>query len=136
MQPSGRARQRARRGGRPPATTSQADVPKRAQGRSGRAPQDGGYEGGDVDAGHAAYPKPDRSATVLRLYKTKICKNWRTNGACPYNQKCMFAHGEGELRTLCQSSEEALRQFEAAGVRIYLPLEEGPVQPDCHAGYM
>jgi hypothetical protein len=32
----------------------------------------------------------------MRL-KYEMCKNWRTKGSCPYGDKCLFAHGEGEL---------------------------------------
>ncbi len=32
-------------------------------------------------------------------YKTKLCINFTTDGSCPYGSTCLFAHGEGELRT-------------------------------------
>jgi hypothetical protein len=38
----------------------------------------------------------DGTPQVVRL-KYEMCKNWRTKGACPYAEKCLFAHGENEL---------------------------------------
>ena len=35
-------------------------------------------------------------AAPIRM-KYEMCKNWRTKGACPYGDKCLFAHGEKEL---------------------------------------
>jgi len=31
-------------------------------------------------------------------YKTILCRHWQTTGACTIGVKCVFAHGEGELR--------------------------------------
>lgn len=31
-------------------------------------------------------------------YKTTLCRHWQTTGACTIGIKCVFAHGEGELR--------------------------------------
>jgi hypothetical protein len=47
--------------------------------------------------------QPQRRPTVApRLaerFKTKLCRNWVTTGSCPYEQRCMFAHGDDEMRT-------------------------------------
>ncbi|KAJ1898776.1 hypothetical protein LPJ71_006105, partial [Coemansia sp. S17] len=32
------------------------------------------------------------------LYKTRLCEKFEQEGECPYNQKCVFAHGAAELR--------------------------------------
>lgn len=32
------------------------------------------------------------------FYKTVMCDKWERTGACPYNEKCQFAHGPAELR--------------------------------------
>ncbi|KAJ9470715.1 Zinc finger protein zfs1 [Diplonema papillatum] len=88
-----------------------------------------------LTAGANASKRPAHAKdTILRLYKTKICKNWQSSGACPYHAKCMFAHGYPELREQTQRSAEALRSFNAAGVRIYvrsgMPLTlNQPVHP-------
>jgi hypothetical protein len=34
----------------------------------------------------------------MEKYKTELCKRWDTLGYCEYRWKCMFAHGEHELR--------------------------------------
>ncbi|GAB2228173.1 hypothetical protein Droror1_Dr00010003 [Drosera rotundifolia] len=31
-------------------------------------------------------------------WKTKICNKWAINGTCPYGMRCIFAHGQAELR--------------------------------------
>ncbi|CBH10980.1 hypothetical protein, conserved [Trypanosoma brucei gambiense DAL972] len=36
---------------------------------------------------------------LAERYKTKLCKNFVQYGTCPYDIRCMFAHGEEELRT-------------------------------------
>jgi hypothetical protein len=41
-------------------------------------------------------PSNNGSPPVARL-KYEMCKNWRTKGACPYGDKCLFAHGENEI---------------------------------------
>jgi len=58
--------------------------------------------GGDKTKKEAG-EKPSGS-TRLRVkdpvrYKTVLCENFATKGACPYSYKCQFAHGEDELRT-------------------------------------
>ena len=31
-------------------------------------------------------------------YRTKLCSNWQTTGKCRYGDRCLFAHGMGQLR--------------------------------------
>ena len=31
-------------------------------------------------------------------YKTKLCRNWQKYNSCPHGEKCMFAHGEHDVR--------------------------------------
>ncbi|KAG5466687.1 hypothetical protein LSCM1_00857 [Leishmania martiniquensis] len=51
-------------------------------------------------------------------YKTKLCKNYVAKGECPYDVRCMFAHGEEELRTSDDNvrdgliTEEAIKDFQ------------------------
>ena len=53
-------------------------------------------------------------------FKTKMCQNYIEQGACPYVFRCMFAHGEHELRTKQMNmadglvTEEAIRAFKRA----------------------
>eukprot|EP00961_Rhodomonas_salina_P117834 1585985-Rhodomonas_salina.1 len=32
------------------------------------------------------------------FFKTRMCKNWEQTGACPFGERCNFAHGHDELR--------------------------------------
>jgi hypothetical protein len=36
-------------------------------------------------------------------YKTTLCVNFTTKGSCPRGQACLYAHGEGELRTIVEN---------------------------------
>merc|ERR1719162_663238 len=38
------------------------------------------------------------SARDADKYKTELCRNWSQTGACPYNERCQFAHGYGDMR--------------------------------------
>eukprot|EP00755_Sulcionema_specki_P008035 Sspe_Gene.39846::Locus_19209_Transcript_1_1_Confidence_1.000_Length_1608::g.39846::m.39846 len=69
---------------------------------------------------------PPRSAgeacnIVLRLYKTKLCRNWQIHGSCSYMDKCMFAHGEQELRKR-QKSSNMLQNYPLAGERVFVSV--------------
>eukprot|EP00796_Vickermania_ingenoplastis_P005542 gene5543-3998_t len=52
-------------------------------------------------------------------YKTRLCDKFMATGFCPYEVRCMFAHGESELRTAEDNirdglvTEEAIRAFRA-----------------------
>ena len=35
---------------------------------------------------------------LSRRYKTELCSNFVDKGICKYGKRCLFAHGEGELR--------------------------------------
>eukprot|EP01060_Flectonema_neradi_P002623 TRINITY_DN11664_c0_g1_i1.p1 TRINITY_DN11664_c0_g1~~TRINITY_DN11664_c0_g1_i1.p1 ORF type:complete len:176 (+),score=18.05 TRINITY_DN11664_c0_g1_i1:53-529(+) len=70
--------------------------------------------------GSKAATKNDKPVTVLRLYKTKICKNWKDTASCPYGDKCMFAHGDQEVREL-DAKSTLMKNFDFAGVRVFLP---------------
>ncbi|EKF32274.1 hypothetical protein MOQ_003879 [Trypanosoma cruzi marinkellei] len=54
---------------------------------------------------------------LAERYKTKFCRNYVLTGICPYQRRCMFAHGEYELRTPEMNirdglvTEEAIRLF-------------------------
>lgn len=55
---------------------------------------------------------------LAERYKTRPCRNWTANGFCPYEERCMFAHGEEELRTKEMNyadgltTEEAIKQHQ------------------------
>lgn len=69
-------------------------------------------------------PRP--SAVVgdkaARLFKTEYCRSWSQTRACPYESKCQFAHGAGELRQLDRHpmyKTEKCRKFHQLGVCPY-----------------
>lgn len=41
---------------------------------------------------------PSSSQTSNPLYKTRLCQRFETEGFCPYDSRCTFAHGIAELR--------------------------------------
>jgi hypothetical protein len=41
---------------------------------------------------------PAAASSYHPLYKTELCKNWSVAGKCLYSAKCLFAHGQEELR--------------------------------------
>lgn len=86
-------------------------------------------------------------------YKTKMCKNYVAKGECPYEVRCMFAHGEKELRSSEDNirdgllTEEAIKAFQrqqnqAKRRAAYAAAREAearaaaaaaPAQMDCYA---
>jgi hypothetical protein len=57
---------------------------------------------------------------IAERFKTKMCANYERTGVCPYEVRCMFAHGEHELRTKEMNmqdhlvTEEAVKHFQRA----------------------
>jgi len=45
----------------------------------------------------AAEKKVPTGPRANPLYKTRLCMNFQSTGACPYTDKCQFAHGAKEL---------------------------------------
>jgi hypothetical protein len=39
------------------------------------------------------------------FYKTELCKHWEKESACPYGDKCQFAHGRHQLRFVVRSKK-------------------------------
>ena len=60
----------------------------------------------------ATTPAADRKAIVGERYKTTMCKNYKLHGECPYESRCMFAHGDHELRTKQMNQADGLRTEE------------------------
>ena len=83
-----------------------------------------------MTAGMYGYGYPENNAQqaqndkarylLAERYKTKMCRNYMTTGHCPYTHRCMFAHGQQELRTTDMNvrdglmTEEAIRSFQRA----------------------
>jgi hypothetical protein len=76
----------------------------------------------DSTTERSATPPPlDAERTILaERFKTKMCRNYERTGACPYVHRCMFAHGDHELRTVEMNladgltTEDAIAQFKRA----------------------
>lgn len=57
-------------------------------------------------------------------YKTELCRPFEESGTCKYGDKCQFAHGIGELRTLTRHPKyktELCRTFHTTGFCPYGP---------------
>ncbi|XP_076314199.1 mRNA decay activator protein ZFP36L1-like [Tachypleus tridentatus] len=57
-------------------------------------------------------------------YKTELCRPFEENGTCKYGDKCQFAHGLQELRTLARHPKyktELCRTFHTTGLCPYGP---------------
>ncbi|GIY09235.1 mRNA decay activator protein ZFP36L1 [Caerostris darwini] len=57
-------------------------------------------------------------------YKTELCRPFEESGTCKYGDKCQFAHGLGELRTLTRHPKyktELCRTFHTTGFCPYGP---------------
>jgi hypothetical protein len=62
----------------------------------------------------AARTTGDSKVSILaERFKTKMCQNYEKHGSCPYEARCMFAHGEQELRTTEMNMTEKLTTDEA-----------------------
>jgi len=67
---------------------------------------------------------------LAERFKTKPCRNYLTTGECPYQHRCMFAHGDVETRSKEQNlrdgltSESAIKEFQ----RRYYAMHPTPAQ--------
>lgn len=46
-----------------------------------------------------AHPPQMKRPPVMELAKTRLCKHFSATGSCPYESRCLFAHGQQELRS-------------------------------------
>lgn len=61
---------------------------------------------------------------AAQRYKTELCRTFQENGICKYGDKCQFAHGLAELRTMSRHPKyktELCRTFHASGYCPYGP---------------
>ncbi|XP_076128347.1 mRNA decay activator protein ZFP36L1-like [Alosa pseudoharengus] len=110
-----------------------------------RAPGAGGGGGGTLAAIAAASGLGPVNSS---RYKTELCRPFEEHGACKYGEKCQFAHGHQELRSLSRHPKyktELCRTFHSIGFCPYGPrchfihnAEErcGPVPPNSGTGRM
>jgi hypothetical protein len=65
-----------------------------------------------------------QQAAAAARYKTELCRSYQENGTCKYGEKCQFAHGFNELRSMMRHPKyktELCRTFHAAGYCPYGP---------------
>ena len=62
--------------------------------------------------------------TASSRYKTELCRPFEENGHCKYGDKCQFAHGHDELRSMSRHPKyktEPCRTFHTTGICPYGP---------------
>jgi len=82
---------------------------------------------------------PDTSSKhkpiLAERFKTKMCRTWVDKGECPYEFRCMFAHGEADLRTKAMNvadgltTDEAIRAFQYAAAPATSATPTLPASP-------
>jgi hypothetical protein len=65
---------------------------------------------GEAEAPAAETPS---KCILAERFKTKMCQNYEKTGVCPYEVRCMFAHGPGDLRTKEMNYRDRLTTDEA-----------------------
>jgi len=68
-------------------------------------------------------PKQVATASPTR-YKTELCRPYEENGTCRYGNKCQFAHGKAELRSVVRHPKyktDLCRTFHTTGLCPYGP---------------
>lgn len=75
-------------------------------------------------------PAPTPAAAVAvntSRYKTELCRPYEEFGICKYGDKCQFAHGVGELRSLARHPK-----YKTELCRTYHTVGFCPYGPRCH----
>jgi len=77
-------------------------------------------------------------------YKTELCRPFSEHGTCKYGEKCQFAHGQGDLRSVTRHPKyktELCRTYHSVGFCPYGPrchfvhnLDEADTHPSLIAG--
>uniref|UniRef100_A0A3B5LL75 mRNA decay activator protein ZFP36 n=1 Tax=Xiphophorus couchianus TaxID=32473 RepID=A0A3B5LL75_9TELE len=60
-------------------------------------------------------------------YKTELCRPFEENGSCKYGEKCQFAHGYHELRSLTRHPK-----YKTEPCRTFHTIGFCPYGPRCH----
>jgi hypothetical protein len=69
----------------------------------------------------------NNSQTASSRYKTEMCRPFQENGVCKYGEKCQFAHGQQELRTVNRHPK-----YKTDMCRTYHSVGFCPYGPRCH----
>uniref|UniRef100_A0AAY4DDZ0 mRNA decay activator protein ZFP36 n=1 Tax=Denticeps clupeoides TaxID=299321 RepID=A0AAY4DDZ0_9TELE len=78
------------------------------------------------EGGDALQQKPASQINSTR-YKTELCRPFEENGACKYGEKCQFAHGYHELRSLSRHPK-----YKTEPCRTFHTIGFCPYGPRCH----
>ncbi|XP_029377616.1 mRNA decay activator protein ZFP36L2 isoform X2 [Echeneis naucrates] len=70
--------------------------------------------------------KPGSQINSTR-YKTELCRPFEENGSCKYGEKCQFAHGYHELRSLSRHPK-----YKTEPCRTFHTIGFCPYGPRCH----
>uniref|UniRef100_A0A3Q3AV27 mRNA decay activator protein ZFP36 n=1 Tax=Kryptolebias marmoratus TaxID=37003 RepID=A0A3Q3AV27_KRYMA len=70
--------------------------------------------------------KPGSQINSTR-YKTELCRPFEENGSCKYGEKCQFAHGYHELRSLTRHPK-----YKTEPCRTFHTIGFCPYGPRCH----
>jgi hypothetical protein len=87
-----------------------------------------------VAADANAAPLGAAKQIIAERFKSKMCRNYMKTGVCPYEHRCMFAHGQHEVRTKAENiadgvtTEEAVKAFQRK-VRSAALVEKMPSPP-------
>jgi len=65
--------------------------------------------------------------TQTSRYKTEMCRTFEENGTCKYGEKCQFAHGSHEIRTVSRHPK-----YKTDLCRTYHSVGFCPYGPRCH----
>ncbi|XP_068597625.1 mRNA decay activator protein ZFP36L2 [Brachionichthys hirsutus] len=77
--------------------------------------------------GRAAPQHKPASQVSSARYKTELCRPFEENGACKYGDKCQFAHGFHELRSLSRHPK-----YKTEPCRTFHTIGFCPYGPRCH----
>jgi hypothetical protein len=85
---------------------------------------------------------PDAKAILAERFKTKLCQNYERHGHCPYESRCMFAHGDHDLRTKEMNlvdnlvTEEAIKNYRKSVLPYNKPSDTdgSPIVRSVHRG--
>ena len=84
------------------------------------------HEVSQASAGHVPSPGSNSMKIDPLRYRTKMCRNFMNDGACPFQGRCVFAHTEEDLRTTEDNrvggitTEEALRETQSRMQQLWL----------------
>jgi hypothetical protein len=76
------------------------------------------------------FPVPFDERTSDPAYKMRLCKNFSAEGSCKFGEKCLFAHGQHELRlgTDAKSTKPTIPAVTQAGIGSASEIREKNVE--------